>query len=138
MVRLTRAGEYAIRGMLYLSKQSGDRLTLISEIAAAQEVSASFLAKVFQNLTKAGLVHSQRGAAGGVSLGRPADRISLKDIIEAIEGPFALNECLLPEDPCRNRDDCPLSAVWGRAQEKMVEVLADVTLDGLNSPGKAM
>ena len=65
MVRLTRAGEYAIRGMVYLSQQqSTDGLTLIADIAKAQKVSGSFLAKIFQSLARAGLVESQRGAAG--------------------------------------------------------------------------
>jgi len=132
MVRLTRAGEYAVRGMVYLSQQPRDGLTLISDIAKAQKVSASFLAKIFQGLAKAGLVESQRGAAGGVSLGRPPERISIRNIVEAVEGPVAINRCLLAKDACERARTCPLADVWREAQEKLLEVLASVTLDRVN------
>jgi len=132
MVRLTRAGEYAIRGMVYLSQRPREELTLISDIAKSQKVSASFLAKIFQGLTKAGLVESQRGKAGGVNLGREPGRISLRDILEAVEGPIAINRCLRSKDRCENAPKCPLSGVWREAQEKLLEVLQKVTLDRVN------
>ena len=139
MVRLTRAGEYAIRGMAYLATQPRDTLTLISDIAKAQEVSSSFLAKIFQGLSKAGLVESQRGATGGVSLGRDPSEISLAQVIEAVEGPMALNRCLLLENPCKNAPTCPLSPVWREAQGRLLGVLEGFTLDQLDGrlPGTA-
>lgn len=138
MVRLTRAGEYAIRGMVYLSQQqSTDALTLIADIARTQKVSSSFLAKVFQSLSRAGLVESQRGAAGGVALGRPAHEISLRDIVEAVEGPVALNECLVSDDPCENAENCPLAPVWREAQKRLLTVLASATLDKFDGRWRA-
>ena len=138
MVRLTRAGEYAIRGMVYLSQQqSTDALTLIADIARTQKVSSSFLAKVFQSLSRAGLVESQRGAAGGVALGRPAHEISLRDIVEAVEGPVALNECLVSDDPCENAENCPLAPVWREAQKRLLTVLESATLDKFDGRWRA-
>ena len=128
MVRVTRAGEYAIRGMIRLARDGGDSLALIADIAAAEGVSKSFLAKQFQRLVKAGLVESSRGAAGGVALARPAEQISLRDIIEAVEGPVELNRCLSASDRCKNADTCPLSDVWREAQTRMLDVLGGVTL----------
>jgi Rrf2 family transcriptional regulator, iron-sulfur cluster assembly transcription factor len=132
MVRLTRAGEYAIRGMIYLAQQPREELTLISEIAKSQKVSASFLAKIFQGLAKAGLVDSQRGAAGGVNLARDPKEISLRNIVEAVEGPVALNRCLRAKDPCERNRTCALASVWREAQDKMLEVLETATLDRVN------
>ena len=86
MLRLTRAGEYAIRGMCYLAQQPTDKLTLIGDIAKEQGCSASFLAKIFQSLSKAGLIDSQRGVSGGVSLACVPEEINLKQIIEAYRG----------------------------------------------------
>ncbi len=138
MVRLTRAGEYAIRGMVYLSQQqSTDALTLIADIARTQKVSSSFLAKVFQSLSRAGLVESQRGAAGGVALGRPAHEISLRDIVEAVEGPVALNVCLVSDDPCENAENCPLAPVWREAQKRLLTVLESATLDKFDGRWRA-
>ena len=92
-------------------------------------MSSSFLAKIFQSLAKAGLVESTRGAAGGVALGRPANEISLRDIVEAVEGPMALNDCLLSDDPCENAEDCPVAPVWREAQDRLLTVLQSATLD---------
>ena len=129
MVRLTRAGEYAVRGMVHLAGKPKNELILIAEIARSEGVSVSFLAKIFQKLSKAGLIDSQRGATGGVSVGKVPSEISLKLIIEAIEGPFALNRCLLIEDRCVRADRCPISSVWRKAQSRMLEVLEEATLD---------
>jgi Rrf2 family protein len=118
--------------MIYLAKQPREELTLISEIAKAQKVSASFLAKIFQGLAKAGLVDSMRGAAGGVNLARDPKEISLRNIVEAVEGPMALNRCLRAKDPCENTRTCPLAEVWREAQENMLGVLETATLDSVN------
>jgi Rrf2 family protein len=112
----------------------GEALALIPQIARAEGISAGLLARAFQKMARAGLVETQRGAAGGVSLGRPADEISLRDIVEAVEGPVELNRCLSLRNPCANAKLCPLSAVWREAQEKMLEVLGKVTLAQVNAP----
>ena len=137
MVRVTRAGEYAIRGMIRLAKNGGDGLALIADVAQAEGVSKSFLAKQFQRLVKAGLLESSRGAAGGVALAKPADQITLRDIIEAVEGPVELNRCLSMNDRCANADDCPLAPMWREAQEKMLEVLAKATLAQITGAKRA-
>ncbi len=131
MVRLTRAGEYAVRGMVYLARQPRNELVLIADIAKSEGVSVSFLAKILQKLSKAGLIESQRGATGGVSVGRHPSEINLKLIVEAIEGPFALNKCLQVVDRCARADHCSISSVWEKAQSRMLEVLEEATLDQL-------
>jgi len=136
MVRLTRAGEYAIRGMIRLAKNGGEGLVLIADVAKAEGVSKSFLAKQFQRLVKAGLLESSRGASGGVALARPAAQITLRDIVEAVEGPVELNRCLAANDRCKNADACPLSPVWREAQERMLEVLSRVTLAYVSETAK--
>lgn len=128
MVRLTRAGEYAIKGMLYLAQQPTDGLTLIGDVAKSQDVSPGFLAKIFQSLSRAGLIDSHRGAGGGVSLGMSAETINVRMIIEAVEGPIALNECLLEHGGCKNADTCALAGMWREAQEQMLSVLERATL----------
>ena len=129
MVRLTRAGECAIRGMVRLAKMNGgDGLALIADIAREEGVSKAFLAKQFQRLVRAKLVESSRGASGGVALARPASEITLRDIVEAVEGRIELNECLSAAERCKNAETCALSAIWREAQEKMLDVLSKATL----------
>jgi Rrf2 family protein len=123
-MKLTRGGEYGIRGVLYLAQQNDGKVSMLSAIAKAQDVPPRFLAKIFQSLAKAGVVKSHRGAKGGFSLARAAADITIKDVIEAIEGPIYLNVCLISQGECSRDKICPMHAVWEEAQEKMMGVLA--------------
>jgi len=123
-MKLTRGGEYGIRGVLYLAKQEDGKVSMLSAIAKAQDVPPRFLAKIFQALAKAGVVRSHRGAKGGFSLARPAAEVTIKDVIEAVEGPIFLNICLAAPGECDRDHVCPMHAVWEEAQQKMMEVLA--------------
>ena len=131
MLHLTRKGDYAIRGMVYLAMKPMDRMSLISEMASAIDVSQTLLAKTFQNLSKVGLVKSYRGVGGGFMLGRPAEEISLLSIVEAVEGPIVLNRCLLRPGTCGRDAECTVHPVWREVQEKMRETLGNVTLKHL-------
>jgi len=127
-MKLTRGGEYGIRGMLYLAMQPESAITLLSEISAAEKIPESYLAKIFQMLTKEGLVRSHRGFKGGYSLGRPADEITVKDIIEGVEGPIVLNHCLRKVSNCSEEYRCKIQNVWKDAQDAMLGVLDGTTL----------
>jgi Rrf2 family iron-sulfur cluster assembly transcriptional regulator len=130
-VKLTRGADYGTLGILYLARQPRDHVVLISEIAAAQKVPESYLAKIFQDLAKAGLVRSHRGARGGFTLARAPEDITLRQVIEAIEGPVALNRCLDPREGCERSSDCPVHTALAAAQESLVSALDGVTLRSL-------
>lgn len=130
-MKLTRAGEYGIRGMLYLAMQPQDRVTLLSEISNTQNIPESYLSKIFQILTRAGLVRSHRGFKGGYTLGLPSEEITIKDIIEGIEGPIALNRCAIEDSTCSEDADCLIQDVWKDAQNAMIGVLEGTTLADL-------
>jgi Rrf2 family protein len=123
-MKLTRGGEYGIRGVLYLAQQNNGKVSMLSAIAKEQDVPPRFLAKIFQALAKAGVVKSHRGAKGGFSLARPAAEITIKDVIEAIEGPIHLNVCLIAEGECDRDQFCSVHSVWNDAQTKMMDVLS--------------
>ena len=130
-MRLTRGADYGTLGILYLARQPHDRVVLISEIAAAQGVPESYLAKIFQGLAKAGLVRSHRGARGGFSLARSPQDITLRQIIEAIDGPLALNRCLDPREGCESSPECPVHSALAKAQQTLLAALDSVTLHSL-------
>ena len=127
MLQLTRDGEYAVRAVLYLATHE-DRISLISEISESQDVPKSYLSKIMQSLTRAGLVKSRRGAKGGFFLARPAGSIPLRETIEAVEGPIHLNVCLIKKGECPKDDACPVHPVWREAQKKLFEVLESKTM----------
>jgi Rrf2 family protein len=127
-LQLTRGGEYAIRAMTYLAHRPVGEISSLRDVGAEQDIPESFLAKIFQNLVRAGLVASQRGAHGGFSLARPPAEITVRQVVEAVDGPIALNGCVLWPEDCRRSGDCRMHEVWVLAQERMMDVLEQVTL----------
>jgi Rrf2 family iron-sulfur cluster assembly transcriptional regulator len=131
MMELTRKGEYAVRGIVYLASKSAEQVCLMSEIASAVDVPQTFLAKIFQQFSKIGLVRSYRGTGGGFVLGRPADKITLLEVIEAVEGPIVPNRCVTGEGACDRSPNCTVHPVWVEVQHKIRGILEDVTLADL-------
>lgn len=131
-MKLTRGTDYGIQGLLYLAQKPPRVVSIISDISAAQDVPESYLAKVFQELCRAGLVISYRGAKGGFTLARDPSEITVRQVIEAIEGPIALNRCLDPREGCDRIDNCALYPVLREAQERLIEVLESKTLKDLS------
>ena len=117
--------------MTYLAHRPVGEISSLRDVGAEQDIPESFLAKIFQSLVHAGLVASQRGAHGGFSLARPPGEITVREVVEAIDGPIALNGCVLWPDECRRSKGCRMHKAWERAQEQMMAVLDDVTLDKL-------
>ena len=124
-MQITRAADYALRAAIHLAAQPpGSRISrglLASAVDAPQEV----LGKVLQELVKARLVVSHRGAAGGFRLARDGASITVLDIVEAIDGTISLNECLVDGQPCPRSSWCAGHPLWLRAQEAMVAVLRE-------------
>lgn len=131
MMELTRKGEYAIRGIVYLASRRTDQVCLLGDIATAVDVPQTFLAKIFQQFSKIGLVRSYRGTGGGFVLGRPPEKITLLEVVEAVEGPIIPNRCVTGEGECSRTDTCNVHPVWIKVQEQVRSVLANVTLKDL-------
>lgn len=123
MMQITRQTEYAIRGLQELARRDQDSPVQLKVIAGSCDVSEAFLAKIFQMLAQAGIVKSHRGVKGGFSLGRPADQISLREVVEICEGGIVLNHCLRKIDPCKNTENCRVAGVWREAQDALVGAL---------------
>jgi|SRR3990172_580458 len=121
-MQITRQADYAVRAVLHLAR-TGDQRTATSFIAEEQKIPPSFLAKIISQLSIAGLLHTSRGARGGVTLARPPGEITLLEVIEAIDGPIQLNECVGNKGSCTFDENCPLRPVWCDAQEELVNRL---------------
>jgi Rrf2 family protein len=126
-MQITRQADYAVRAVLYLSGLDNGRRAPTSEIALKQHIPPSFLAKIVSQLSIAGIVQTSRGARGGVSLARAADEISLLEVVEAIDGPIMLNECVIDANACVFGNNCPVQDVWCNAQENLVKTLSGTT-----------
>ena len=122
-MQITRQADYAVRAVLYLANLGTSERAATSTVAEEQRIPPSFLAKIISQLSIAGLLHTSRGARGGVTLAREPQDISLLEVIEAIDGPIQLNECVGDDSLCSFDDDCPLRPVWSDAQNELVSRL---------------
>jgi Rrf2 family protein len=132
-LRLTRAADYAIRAMLYVGSLPEGGVALKDDIASAQCIPPSFMAKILGRLVKIGVLQSTRGVKGGFGLARASAEINLLEIVEGIEGPIQLTDCSPDPDHCSLSHDCPVSTVWLEVQRKMSSLLRETTLEALLS-----
>jgi Rrf2 family protein len=130
-MQITRQADYAIRAVRYLAKQGSNQRAATSTVAQEMKIPPSFLAKIISQLSIAGLLHTSRGARGGVSLAREPKEISVLDVVEAIDGPILLNECVGDTESCAFSDDCMVHPIWMEAQETLVKRLRETTFDQL-------
>ncbi|MDF1499084.1 MAG: Rrf2 family transcriptional regulator [Anaerolineales bacterium] len=130
-MQITRQADYAVRAVLYLAGLNNGRRAPTSEIARKQHIPPSFLAKIVSQLSVAGVVQTSRGARGGVSLARPPQDISLLEVVEAIDGPIALNACVLDPKACQFGSDCVVHEVWCKAQAELVDKLRQTNFNSL-------
>jgi len=128
-MQITRQADYAVRAVLYLAQLGSDQRAATSQIAEDQKIPPSFLAKIVSQLSVAGLLQTSRGARGGVSLAKSPDQISLLEVVEAIDGPILLNECVAHDGVCTFGDNCPMRPIWCDAQSELVVRLKSTTFD---------
>ena len=122
-MQLTRAADYAVRVMAYLAAQPAEARILLPALAEATEAPESFLSKVLQALARAGFISSRRGQAGGFAILERGTQASMREVVEAIDGPLCLNVCLMRERSCTRKAWCPAHPVWVQAQAAMLKVL---------------
>lgn len=135
-MKLSPAADYAIRGASVLAKHYGEGPVALEHICAGRDVHKTYLSKIFAALVRAGLVLAVRGKHGGYMLGREPNKITLLEVIEAVEGPIRLNFCTHTPSRC-HEENCPFSIVWHGLQRCVREKLQSVTLDrarGSRSP----
>jgi Rrf2 family iron-sulfur cluster assembly transcriptional regulator len=120
---LTRASEYAIRCILFLSTRQPGEVVSRRTVSGEMDIPTQFLSKIAQRLAQVGLIEIRQGAKGGYLLARPPGEISLLDVIEAVEGEVFLNQCLMRPDFCARTPGCSVHQVWVQAREGLRRVL---------------
>ncbi len=127
-----------MRMMVDLACMSNDQRTTVGEITQRQDVAEPFLAKIASQVAVAGLVVTYRGTGGGLALAQPADSITMLQIIEAIDGPLALNRCTFESSQCPRSDRCSVHPIWEKAQQQLKELLSNILLSEVAQAQKAL
>jgi Rrf2 family transcriptional regulator, iron-sulfur cluster assembly transcription factor len=130
-MQLTMSGEYAVRAMMHLAGLPAGTAVPLKTIAAAWEIPETFLRKIAAQLSRGGLLVSTRGNGGGVSLARPAESLTVLDIIEVVEGEMSLNKCLMSPAECGHSTTCAVHVLWCEAQGRLKETLRSRSLADL-------
>ncbi|MFB1479470.1 SUF system Fe-S cluster assembly regulator [Corallococcus sp. RDP092CA] len=137
MLRMSKMTDYGIVLMTELARADGETRTT-RELAARTRVSLPSASKVLKGLLQAGLVVSHRGASGGYGLSRPAESISLAELVTALEGPVSLTECGQhqgsPAGPCELESVCQVRSHWRLINQAIQEALGKLTLADLRAP----
>lgn len=130
-MRLTRAGEYAIRCMLYLSGQRIGQVVNRMEIASAMDVPAQFLGKIARQLARAGYIEIDQGPKGGFRMVMAPEKVTLLGVIESIIGEIYLNDCLIRPESCNRNPTCSVYQVWRKARHQLRQTLEQTTFADL-------
>ncbi|MBD3402038.1 Rrf2 family transcriptional regulator [candidate division GN15 bacterium] len=133
-MQFTKAEEYGMFGVLYLAEQDPNKVVPLSEISEAQNIPEKFLAKIFQSLSKSGIIRSHRGVRGGFTLARDPKEISVKDVLETIQGPYHLMKCTEDQRNCtdgKSDEFCALRELILEAERRLVQVFEQHTLADL-------
>jgi Rrf2 family protein len=127
---ITRETDYAVRTVLYLARDR-DRTANVTEVAHAMHIPKSFLAKVLQRLVRHHILSSMRGVGGGFRLAKKPSEISLLDIMEAVQGPAAINVCAIDSKRCSLSATSAVHPVWVDIRQDMEKRLRRQTMDKL-------
>lgn len=130
-MRLSTRSRYGVRMMVDLADNYGGKPVFLKDIARREDISEKYLSIIVIPLRSAGLILSTRGAYGGYVLARAPEKISVQEIVDALEGKTCLVDCVKNSGECRRADACPTRDLWSELSDKINAVLNSVTLADL-------
>ncbi len=130
-ITLGRKGDYAVRAVLDVARHWHHDRRKTRHIAEAMDIPRTYLTQILADLVAEGLLDARSGPAGGYTLARPPDQITLLDVVVASDGPVTLDQCVLSGGPCDWVEACPVHDTWARAQTAFTQQLAATTFADL-------
>lgn len=140
MIRINRQTDYAVRVILALAKRGRGARLASKTIQQEMLIPPALMMRVVAHLSKNKIINTFPGREGGLMLSRAASKITLKDIVEAFEGPVLLSQCMKPNgnDDCPFESDCPVRSKWDRVQAAMMRELAMIDFDVLSQEAEGI
>ncbi|MFZ2330512.1 MAG: Rrf2 family transcriptional regulator [Atribacterota bacterium] len=130
-MKLSTRSRYGTRLMLKLALNYQKGPISLKDIAQQEEISEKYLSQLVIPLRASGLIYSLRGSQGGYQLSKSPSQISIKDIVQALEGNISPVECVKNPSICSKADDCSVRDIWGNLYKKIHETLDSVSLKDL-------
>lgn len=119
---------YGLRALIHMARNSANGTFTADDLARVAATTEDFMHKIMRALRDAGIVEAKRGPSGGFRLARDAAEITLLEVVQAVQGPVAVNRCVIGLDVCERSDSCPLRPTWLRVQEELESGLAGASL----------
>ncbi|TDI11087.1 MAG: SUF system Fe-S cluster assembly regulator [Acidobacteria bacterium] len=134
MIRMSKETDYGIVVLAYFASAQEGLKQNAREVAMESQLPLPMVRKILKILAREGLLISHRGAKGGYSLTRGGERISIAEIVTAIEGPLAMTECIEAPGECRHEPVCGIRTSWQKINQIVFQALNNMTLSDLTGP----
>ena len=138
MIRITKQADYGIVLLTHFVGEPGAVINTARDLAEQARLPLPMVGKILKTLVRKGLLASHRGVKGGYSLARPADSISVADIVSARDGPIAMTSCSAHPGDCEIENDCPAVGNWHRINIAIQSALSGISLKEMSSPANAL
>ena len=138
-MKITKASDYALVLLSHLANLPSGEKVSVRQVAGSCHIPQRFLATIVHRLSKAGLIRSMKGSNGGIRLARPGSEITLRHVLDAIEGPIRMVECQQQKGACRMEDECPAKGFWDVVHERILDSFGSITIGEIikhSLPGK--
>lgn len=132
MIKISRQSDYALQLVSELSALEKGQWLSLKMFSNKSSISFLFLQKIAKKLREAGMIEAIKGKSGGYKLKKPADKITLKSVMEAIEGPYGATDCYKFGKQCQKTDKCKIRHGIGKINNQIIKYLEGVTISSIN------
>ena len=130
-MKISTKGRYGLRILIDLAMHDPAKPRMLRDIARSQQISEKYISRLVIDLRRAKLVRSVRGVNGGFHLAKRPDEITLLEVLETMEGPISVVECVRAPEKCSRQELCPARTIWTRLNDGIRELTAKITLDDI-------
>lgn len=131
-MRLTKASDYAFILLNHLNSMDSDKKTSVKEVSVTCNIPKRFLANIVHRLSKAGIILSVKGMDGGIRLLKRSDEITIKDVLEVLEGDIRFVDCQIHKGVCKTEEMCAVKNFWDSKLETFMAMLDNTTIKDLS------
>jgi len=130
-MKISTKGRYGLRILIDLAMHDPGKPRMLKDIAKSQQISEKYISRLVIGLRKAKMVKSVRGVNGGFLLAKTPESITLLEILEAMEGPLSIVDCVTKPDKCNRHSLCPARTIWCQLNDGLRELTRKITLDNI-------
>ena len=130
-MKISTKGRYGLRILIDLAMHDPEKPRMLKDIAQSQQISEKYISRLVIDLRRAKLVRSVRGVNGGFHLAKRPDEITLLEVLETMEGPLSVVECVRSPEKCKRQTLCPARNIWTQLNDGIRELTRNITLDDI-------